>query len=55
MTHRKADHITNSTEESYQHAENLVQEITKIWNKINGEISVCGFEVVFPWEENTKD
>ncbi|XP_072852864.2 laminin subunit alpha-5 isoform X1 [Pogona vitticeps] len=35
MTHRKADHITNSTEESYQHAENLVQEITKIWNKIN--------------------
>ncbi|XP_042318376.1 laminin subunit alpha-5, partial [Sceloporus undulatus] len=35
MTNRKATQVTDSTEESYQQADNLVQDISKIQNKIN--------------------
>ncbi|KAM6455807.1 laminin subunit alpha-5 isoform 2-T2 [Liasis olivaceus] len=35
MTHRKANHLTDSTQETYQQAESLVLNITKIQRKIN--------------------
>ncbi|XP_026553187.1 laminin subunit alpha-5 isoform X1 [Pseudonaja textilis] len=35
MTHRKANHLMDVTQETYQQAESLVLNITKIQNKIN--------------------
>lgn len=40
MTHRKANQVTESTEESYQQAENLILDIQNIQNKIDGETTV---------------
>ncbi|KAH0619227.1 hypothetical protein JD844_019053 [Phrynosoma platyrhinos] len=43
MTNRKAIQVTDSTEENYQQADNLVQDISKIQNKIND--LVCQMDI----------